>query len=180
MVSTYMSSGSSASPAAVSARAWRWYDSTPAHVFALAALFTAAAVCEAHKLLALTNGDVWWHLRSGMWMLETHSVPRTGVFSQFSSLPWIDPSWGFDGMTAIAYRLFGLAGLPLLLMFLQVMVAVAFFVLGLSTSRKFWPAALLAAIAQCCLVPFQPRPSLCSMMLLALELALLIRVRTTG
>ncbi len=147
---------------------------------ALVVTLTAAAAYEALHLLALTRDEVWWHLRTGLWVLEKHAIPRTGLFSQFPSLPWIDSSWGFDLLTAIAYRLFGLAGLPVLLMILQVGVALAFFRLARGSRRNFWPAVVLAAIAQCSIAPVMLRPGLCSIALCSLELALLLQVRHTG
>jgi len=168
-------SPASAAPAQVHARG-------PAllQVVAAGALFTVAAAYQARHLSALTNDAIWWHLRTGLWMLQTHSIPRTGLSSQASSLPWIDASWAFDLLSAFAHRLFGLAGLPVLLMLLQVATAVALFVLALDSSRKFWLAVVLAAVAQCCIVPLQLRPALCSIAFLGVELALLLRARRTG
>ncbi len=169
-----------ASPASTHADVRRWYDSRPLRVVALALTFTAAAAYQALHLVALANNDIWSHLRTGLWILQTHSIPRNGLFSQSASLPWIDASWGFDLLSAVAYKLFGLAGLPILLMLLQAAIAVAVFALALFASKKFWPAVVLAAVAQCSLVPLQPRPALCSIALLAVEMVLLLRARRTG
>ena len=161
-------------------RVRRWYDSALVRSVALAATFVSAAAWQALHLSALTNNDIWRHLSTGIWILQNHAIPRAGIFSQSSSLPWVDASWGFDLLTALFYRAGGLPGLPLLLLSLQVAVAIALFALALSASSKFWPAVALAAIAQFCLMPLAPRPALFSIVLLAIELALLMRARRSG
>jgi hypothetical protein len=174
-------STSSASTATASTNAMRrWFDSGPVRVVALLATITFPAAFEGLRLSALADNDIWWHLRTGLWILQDHAIPRSGLFSQSSSLPWIDASWGFDLLTGMAYRRFGLAALPLSLMFLQLAIATGLFMLARVTSRKFWPAVILTAIGQCCIVPLQPRPALCSIFFLAVELAILLTSRRTG
>src|ERR1700757_2611621 len=99
-----MSPASVASPVSARGGAHRWYEFAAVRVVALAATCTAFAVYEVSHLFALANNDIWWHLRSGLWMLENHAVPRSGLFSQWSALPWVDASWGFDLLTALFYR----------------------------------------------------------------------------
>ena len=156
-----MSTSSSPVAAPSSTRGYvrTWLASPPLRVVALVATFTFAAVYESVHLLVFSDGDIWWRLRTGSWIFQNHAVPRTGLFSQAASRSWIDASWGFDLLVGIAYRLFGLAGLPLLLMLLQVAIAAAFFLLARTACRRFWPALALAAVAQFSLAPFQPRPA---------------------
>ncbi len=149
-------------------------------VAVLLALFTAAALYQSAHLSALTDPDIWWHLRSGMWILQNHAVPRDGLFSQSASLPWVDSNWGFDLLSALAYRVFGLRGLPVLSMVLQVAIAAALFLLAGGTRKNLWPPAILAALAQFCIPGFQPRPALVSILFFALELTLLLHSRRTG
>ena len=85
-------------------------------VLMLVLLFWAAATYESVRLSGLTSSDVWVHLRTGTWMLENHALPRSGIFSQYPNLPWTDVTWGFDVLLGIAYRIFGLRAVPLLLM----------------------------------------------------------------
>jgi hypothetical protein len=140
---------------------------------------TSFALYECLRLSAITNNDIWWHLRTGLWILENHAVPRNGLFSQSASLPWTDANWGFEVLTAFFYRLGGLAGLPGLLMCLQIGVAVALFALALSAGKKLWLAVGLCIAAQFCLMPLQPNPAVCSIGFLAVELALIAWARST-
>ena len=171
---------STASHANMHVNARRWFGSVPVRVLALVFSLTAAAVYEAHHLSALTDGDLWWHVRTGLWILQHHAIPRAGLFSQSAALPWIDSSWGFDIVTAAAYWLFGLRGLPMLLMVLQVGIAVALFALARGGRTNFWPAVILITIVQYSVSPVEPRSAICSMLLFALELALLVRVQRSA
>ena len=172
-----MSTPSTAPQASVKVR---WFDSALVRVLAMAVVFTAGAVYEAQRLLALTDNDIWWHLATGSWILKNHAIPHSGIFSQSATLPWVDASWGFDLLTATAYHVWGLAGLPGLLIVLQIAVAVALFMLARATGSKFWPAVIVTVVAQCSFAPVALRPALCSMVLFAIELALLLRVRRSG
>jgi hypothetical protein len=65
-------------------------------ILALIVLFSASAIYESTHLSALAGSEVWVHLRTGIWILQNHAIPRTGLFSQYSNLAWNDSSWGFD------------------------------------------------------------------------------------
>lgn len=56
----------------------------------------------------LFDPDIWWHLRSGQWILEHGRVPRLDIFS-FASADrvWVDLHWGFQVLLAIAYSVGG-------------------------------------------------------------------------
>jgi hypothetical protein len=146
----------------------------------LVLLFTSAAVYEEFRLSALVGLEVWSHLRTGIWILQNRAVPRDGLFSQYPELPWIAHSWGFDTLVAAAFGLAGLRALPLLLMAFEVALAVALFWLARGSWRNFWPAVTLAAVAQHAIPVAQLQPGLCSMLFLAVELALLFDARRTG
>ena len=98
-----------------------------ARTIALVLLFSASALYESVHLASLSDNNVWLHLRTGAWMLQTHSVPHNGLFSQYPTLPWMDSSWGYDMLLAAAYKILGLRAIPLLLMFFKVALAVLTF-----------------------------------------------------
>jgi hypothetical protein len=149
-------------------------------VVALLLLFTAAPLSEAVHLRSLSNSDIWWHTRTGLWILENHSIPRSGLFSQHNALPWIASSWGYEILAAIAYKLLGLRAIPTLLMGLMVALAVATFSLARGWRGNFWGAVVLSAIAQFAIIDLQPGPEVCSMLFVAVELMLLFHVRRRG
>ena len=145
-------------------------------------LFVSAAVFEANNLSslsALSNSDIWGHLRTGIWILQNHSVPHSGLFSQSPELPWSASSWGYDLLVAFAFRMLELRSIPVLLMVLKSAFAVVTFLLAGGLRGRFWPAAALSATAQYIVGDVQPGPSYCSMLLFAVELLLLNESRGT-
>ena len=157
-----------------------WLSSFPLRLVAAVFVFLAAGIWQAHRLTALADEAIWLHLQTGLWILQNHAVPRSGLFSQLASSPWIDASWGFDLLTGGAYQLFGLRGIPILLLALQVALAAAFFALVYTTSRNFWASIILAALAQFSISPMHLSPSLFSIAFLAIELQLLLTLRKDG
>jgi len=147
---------------------------------ALLLLFSGAAVYESVRLSSLNAPDVWIHLQTGTWMLENHTIPRSGVFSQYSNLSWNDSSWGFDLTLGIAYRIFGLRAIPLLQMGLAAAVALVTFLLARSRRAGFWQALVLSAIAQYVLSGLQPLPYVFSILFFAIALRLLLDSRYSG
>jgi hypothetical protein len=83
-------------------------------------LVTAALVAFAACVDVLHDPDLWWHLRLGQWILDTHSVPHTEMFS-FSAAgnAMTAHEWGSEVLFALMARLGGL------LMVSLVMAAVA-------------------------------------------------------
>jgi hypothetical protein len=149
-------------------------------LLALTILFSAAAVYEGVHLPSLVAPDVWVHLRTGIWILQNHSVPHTGLFSQYSNQSWIDSSWLFDVVLAGAYHLFGLRAIPILLMLLKALLALVTFVLARAGRVNFWAAIVLSAIAQYVIPDLQPLPYVFSILFFAIELYLMLRSRETG
>jgi len=147
---------------------------------ALVLLFSVSAAYESLRLSSLTSSDIWVHLRTGTWMLENHAIARTGVFSQYSNLPWNDATWGFDLLLGVAYRIFGMRAIPLLLMVLKAAIAGIALLLARSGRGGFWQAVTLSAIAQYILSRIQPLPYVFSILLFAVELRLLLRSRYSG
>ena len=74
----------------------------------------------------------------------------------------------------------GLRALPVLLMAFKIAIAVVTFVLARGSRLNFWPAVVLAVAAQYAVPGLPPGPVLGSIVLLAIELALLFSCRRTG
>ncbi len=149
-------------------------------IAALLAVFCGAAVYESAHLTAFNASETWVHLRTGTWMLKHRAIPRTGLFSQYPNLRWDDASWGFDLLSGIAYRFFGLRSIPMLLMGLKTALAVLIFLLAQRAGASFWKALALSVIAQCVIWPLLALPYVFSIFLFALELQWLIKSRHSG
>jgi hypothetical protein len=160
-----------------------WLDSGIARVTALVLLFAVAGFLESirqHSLNSIATGDFWWHLRTGLGIFETHSVPRTGLYSQSSALPWMASSWLYDVLAALGFKLFDLRFVAILAIVLKTALAALTFVLAGGLRGRFWTAIALSAAAQYILGGMPPLPVYLSMLALAVELILLMDCRTTG
>lgn len=132
-------------------------------------LLAAAALWEAKQLTAFSRDEIWVHLRTGIWILQNHAIPRTGLFSQFSASPWIDSSWLYDAVCGAVYRALGLRAVPVLLMVFKVAVAGVSFLLA-GGRRNFWAAVVLCVWAQLSLPFLQPLPNVISICFFGLAL----------
>ena len=66
-------------------------------------------------LLPLDDPDIWWHLRTGEWILHAGWVPSTDPFSSFGyGKPWAAYSWLFEIMVYAIHLAFGLQGIVFL------------------------------------------------------------------
>src|SRR5260370_39560714 len=63
---------------------------------------------------AITDPDIWSHLRYGKWIVEHRAIPITAAFSSYSlGKPGIAYRWLFEGLVYGLYRDPGLPGLVL-------------------------------------------------------------------
>jgi hypothetical protein len=135
---------------------------------------TVAFLLACHEL---QDNDVWWHLRAGEWILEHGRPPDLDPFS-FASRDrhWVDLSWLFQVVLALAYRAGSVAGIIVLAAATAaaaMLVALAGRPRGapLSIVLLGWLPALLLAAQR-----FAVRPETVSLLLLAVYLAVLVRL----
>src|SRR5947209_2839748 len=90
------------------------------------------------------DADVWWHLRTGQWVVEHGAVPQTDPFSAYGEgRPWLAYSWLFEVIVYGFYHWLGLTGLLVFRLAASgaVLVAVHRFVLR-RESRLLWATGL--------------------------------------
>jgi len=141
--------------------------------FLLVALFTSGALWESLQLSSLADGAIWGHLRAGMWIVENHRWPQTGLFSQLAGSSWRDLSWGYDGALAIGYKVLGLRVIPAATMLVRVILAGILFLLAGGRRGNFWIASGVAAVALCTLSMVGAESTMVSVLLLGTELILI-------
>ncbi|MCH7987923.1 MAG: hypothetical protein IID46_02095 [Planctomycetes bacterium] len=84
---------------------WGWEKYFPAAIL----LWTFLLGCT-----PMANFDIWWHLRTGEWIVENGWVPVTDLYTYTDpNQPWIDLHWGFQLLTL---GLFSLGGVSLLVL----------------------------------------------------------------
>jgi hypothetical protein len=160
-------------------RGWPAVLSRPAlRVTAMVLLLTVGPLFTASSpLTSLLNGDIFWHLRSGLWIFQNHAVPREGLFSQYVDRSWVDCNWGFDVLAAVVYKLLGIRGFVVLLMAFRLAMAGATFLVAGGRKRRFWSAVVLSAVAQYVITDLALRPILFSILSFGILLYLLIESR---
>ena len=140
-------------------------------------LFAMALLALLLGCYELSDTDVWWHLRSGQWILEHRGVPRHDPFTFTSSdRAWIDLHWGFQVALALAYALGRVPGVILL----ASSASATALAIAVTARRGVWPAWVVVL----CWLPalalmatrFDPRPEVFSLVFLAGFLAVLIRL----
>jgi len=122
--------------------------------------------------------DIWWHLRTGQWIVEHGRLPSTDPFTQFGSdTPLVAYSWLFDWIVFRLYGTFGLKGIVLGTAALGSAVAGGLFLLVRQLGADLLTAALLTVFAYFAMMPLTtPRPWLCSVLLLIVEMIVIAAV----
>jgi hypothetical protein len=124
----------------------------------------------------LFDADVWWHLRSGRWILEHGRVPDLDPFTFASAdRPWIDLQWLFQVALAGAFAVGGVRGMILV----ASGVCASAVLVAATACRSRWPRWVVVA----CWLPatvamstrFGPRPEVFSLLGVAAYLAVLLR-----
>lgn len=77
-------------------------------------IFLAFLGVFAIALRTPADTDMYWHLRTGQYILETRTIPRSDPFSwTMRGAPWIDVHWLSQVTLYLVYELFGLPGLAI-------------------------------------------------------------------
>lgn len=135
-----------------------------------------AAAALAATATRIRSNDVWWHLATGRWILETGLVPRTDPFSFTSAgTPWVDHGWLWQVAAFLLEGATGIAWIALMKMLSASVFAVAAFT---ALGRAGWGAHQGALLVLACLAGsrfrFADRPEAAGLALLALFLFFLV------
>ena len=132
---------------------------------ALLALVPALAAVLLATLGPLTSGDLWWHLRTGEWILTSGELPRTDPFSHTAGdTPWVLQEYGSQVLFALAYRLGGFWALKALGALLAIATLVCVYLRARADVRAPWAALLTAAFALLFALKWELRPHLISVL----------------
>jgi hypothetical protein len=132
----------------------------------------------------MLDADIWWHLRTGEWIVEHHDVPRTDPFSAYGTgKDYVAYSWLYELAFYKLYQWFGLTGLLLFRILLcgAVLVAIHRFIVK-REPRFLWSTALTALAFVALTNVLNERSWMCSMLfsLFTLEAVLRLRDGTAG
>jgi hypothetical protein len=147
----------------------------------LAIIFSIPALL-ATNALALIDPDVWWHLRTGQWIIEHRALPPTDPFSAYGmGKPWVVYSWLFEVLLAGLYQLFGLRGIIFYSLVLLLLIGLALYSLVRRFEPRFVHSAALTAVGLFAICTYiTPRPWFFTILFFILELELILTARRTG
>jgi hypothetical protein len=122
----------------------------------------------------VTDPDVWWHLRTGQLILQSHAALHADPYSftKFGQ-PWVNHEWLSDVLFFITYRTTGWAGL---IVVFAAVTSATFILAFLCCDGRPYLAGALTTWAALASVPFWGvRPQTLSMLFASLFLFILVR-----
>jgi hypothetical protein len=152
-----------------------------AQMIVLVILFASPAIMCVHAAV-VADPDVWWHLRTGEWMLQHHALLRADFFSATNAgKPYAAYSWLFELLITKWFQYAGTVGLVAYSASVVLAIAVASRHLIKRLQTDFSYIALISFTA-CFLLSrlFTPRPWLFTILFFVLELDILMHARKTG
>ena len=128
-------------------------------------------------LRPVADPDFWWHLRTGLLIVQTHAIPHTDPFS-FTKVgsPWITHEWLSE---LLIYGLFRLGGYGLLIFFFSIIIAGAFvlFTCAARPETRPYVAGFVLLLGASTAPTWGVRPQMISLFITCLFLYLLDRYR---
>jgi hypothetical protein len=125
------------------------------------------------------DDDVFWHMATGRYVLETKSVPDKDIFGFVSEgTKWMPFEWGWDVITYTVYSISGFTGLSIL----RTLLILAVFWIFLLILRKFSVSDTVSIIffiilAFAIIDRLSPRPHLMTYMFFSLVLYIIVSYR---
>lgn len=129
----------------------------------------------------LRDGDSFWHVAVGDWIIAHGAVPHADPFSYtFAGAPWVSHEWLSEVLMAVAFRMAGWSGVIVL-----TALAVALTLFQLAQHLGRWlpagPSLLLLLLAGCCITPLLlARPHVLALPVLEAWTAGLFIARSAG
>jgi hypothetical protein len=128
------------------------------------------------SLTIFNDGDVSWHIATGLWILDHRAIPTVDPFSfTWGGKPWVPIEWGSEVLYASAYRLARYSGVAALVTAALIALHA---VVYLNASRRVRVALLPVVAMDFVLIPMLlARPHVLTWPLLAFWTWLMLRAR---
>jgi len=146
----------------------------------LTALYSAPVLVCLY-LADVFDADVWWHLKTGAWILAHRAVPYADPFmTPVHGQPWAAYSWLFEVLMVRLYAGLGLSGILAYTagMVFAITLAVEYMV-GRLKPECANSLPLSAAACLCLAHLYTPRPWLFSILFFVLVLTIIMQARQT-
>lgn len=136
-------------------------------------LLAAPALFVFHQQ-CVNDPDVWWHLRTGEWIVHHHTVPIVDPFSNLDKAAWMAYSWAFELPLYLMYRHWGLVGILIYTSTMVVLITAAIYRFLQRLQPDFTKAVLLTLAATVGIGRlYTPRPWLLTVLFFVLEIDIL-------
>ena len=122
----------------------------------------------------ISDGDFWWHLKTGEFILQTRSIPRTDFYS-FTNFgkPWVAHEWLSE---AIFYAIYSMLGLNGLIFIFALLTTLAFWIVYKRAEAHPLVAGFAVVLGVLTVLPtIGVRPRVFTLLLASVYLALLAR-----
>ena len=148
---------------------------------ALVAVFTWPLVFQS-TWKSFNDPDVWWHIRSGEWILQHHQLPHTDPFSiTGANKPWVAYSWPFGVLIYEIARNWDFLGIVGYVVISWIIISALLLALLRNLGLEFWRALGLTLITNIVLkYLLAPRPGNFTIAFFLLNLLILVRARRAG
>jgi len=118
------------------------------NAFRLLLIIALYAIPLVATVRAITDLDIWWHLRVGQWIVENNAVPTSDHFAlPTANTPWVAYSWLFEVLVYWLYQQFGLLGLVGYRVILSLAILASLHRLIAKRERRLLIGCLLAGAA---------------------------------
>jgi hypothetical protein len=117
----------------------------------------------------IMDPDFWWHLRTGQYIVQSHTIPRVDIFSStFAGKPWLTHEWLSE---VFMYSLYRAGGWTALILAFSLIITSAFFFAYLRCAGKPFIAASSVAFAALASFPnWGVRPQMITLLLVSIFL----------
>jgi len=127
------------------------------------------------------SGDVWWHLKTGQWIIEHHAFPFTDPFSYTARNPIILHEWGAEVVEWLVYSRISPSALAAMAVLLICGAFVLTFRMALARSGRALTSFVVVAAGACAsAAASEMRPQVCSFVFFALAVLILQRFHERG
>jgi hypothetical protein len=132
-------------------------------------------------MVPVVDPDIWWHLRSGQWIVDHAQVPATDPFSAYGEgKRWIAYSWLFEILVYALFTKFGLMGILVFTVSMSLLIALVLHGALRRAGLPFITEMFFVAVALVAMSPLiSPRSWLFSILFFTVELFILFHVRRT-
>ncbi len=132
-------------------------------------------------MVPVVDPDIWWHFRTGQWIVAHTQVPATDSFSAYGmGKPWVAYSWLFEILIYTLFTKFGLVGILAFTVSMSLVIALVLHGALRRMGSPFIIEVFSVAVALSAMSSLiYPRSWLFSILFFTVELFILFHVRRT-